>query len=55
MRAIAPAPLRPELASVLRFLAIRRKTSHAPAIVYPTSIPPLEGVLAELAVHRGRS
>jgi hypothetical protein len=44
------SPLRPELASVLRFLAIRR----SPGIVYPTSWPPLEGVLAELAAPRGR-
>ena len=43
-------PLRPELASVLRFLAARRSAG----IVYPTSIPPLEGVLAELQAPRGR-
>jgi len=40
--------LRPELASVCRFLAVRRSGR----VVHPTPRPPLSGILAELAAIR---
>jgi len=45
----APVPLRPELASVCRFVAA---ASHS-RIVRPVARPPLKGVLRELDQMRG--
>jgi hypothetical protein len=42
------APLRPELASVCRYLAVKRSAR----LVRPAIRPPLRGILAELAAFR---